>query len=220
MKRITLFVVSLLLSSFLYSCGSLTYITDTWEKQGFTGKKFNKVVVLAIAKDNRVARRMVEDATVRELKANGINAIISYDILPNGEFDKDSDGKVDNQQEAEESIKSKMKDLNADGVLVLKLKDVKTEQKYVPGVQAYIPTNYYAPYYNYYFMSYNMVYSPGYYVNNTDVYIESNIYDLQKNEMVYSLLSETVNPTSVGDFTKSFSTSLAKTLVDQKVFLK
>ena len=220
MKRITLFVVSLLLSSFLYSCGSLTYITDTWEKQGFTGKKFNKVVVLAIAKDNRVARRMVEDATVKELKANGINAIISYDILPNGEFDKDSDGKVDNQQEAEESIKSKMKDLNADAVLVLKLKDVKTEQKYVPGVQAYIPTNYYAPYYNYYFMSYNMVYSPGYYVNNTDVYIESSIYDLQKNEMVYSLLSETANPTSVGDFTKSFSTSLAKTLVDQKVFLK
>jgi hypothetical protein len=220
MRKITLFVVSLLLSSFLYSCGSLTYITDTWEKQGFTGKKFNKVVVLAIAKDNRVARRMVEDATVKELKANGINAIISYDIFPYGEFDKDNDGKVDNQQEAEESIKSKMKDLNADGILVLKLKDVKSEQKYVQGAPAYIPTNYYTPYYNYYFMSYNLVYSPGYYVTNTDVYIESSIYDLQKNEMVYSLLSETANPTSLGDFTKSFSGSLAKTLVDQKVFLK
>ncbi len=220
MKRITLFVVTLLLSSILYSCGSMTYITDTWEKQGFTGKKFSKVVVLAIAKDDRVGRRLVEDAIAKELTANGVNAMVSYTIFPYGEFDKDNDGKVDNQKDAEESIKSKLKDLNADGVLVLKLKDVKSEQKYVPGSPAYVPTNFYTPYYNYYFMSYNTVYTPGYYVTNTDVYIESSVYDLQKNELIYSLLSQTVNPTSVGDFTKSFSKSLAKTLVDQGVFLK
>lgn len=220
MKKFTLIVVAFILSSILYSCGSMTYITDTWEKQGFSGKKFTKLVVLAVAKDNMVGRRMIEDATVGELKANGINAVVSYDLLAYGDFDKDNDGKVDDQKEAEESIKTKMKDVNADGVLVLKLKDVKSEQKYVAGSPSYIPSNYYAPYYNYYFMSYNMVYSPGYYVNNTDVYIESSIYDLQKNEMVYSLLSETANPTSLRDFTKSFSRSLAKTLVDQKIFLK
>lgn len=220
MRKITLFVAAFVLSSILYSCGSMTYITDTWEKQGFSGKKFSKLVVLAVAKDNMVGRRMAEDATVKELKANGINAVVSYEILPYGEFDKDGDGKVDDPKEAEESIKAKMKDINADGVLVLKLKDVKSEQKYVQGSPAYIPTNYYTPYYNYYFMSYDKVYSPGYYVTNTDVYIESSVYDLQKNEMVYSLLSETVNPKSVGDFTKSFSKSLAKTMVDQKVFLK
>lgn len=220
MKRITLFVVTILLSSILYSCGSMTYITDTWEKQGFKGKKFSKVVVMAIAKDDRVARRLVEDAITKELIANGVNATVSYTIFPYGEFDKDNDGKVDNQKDAEETIKTKLKDLNADGVLVLKLKDVKSEQKYVPGSPAYVPTNFYTPYYNYYFMSYNTVYTPGYYVTNTDVYIESSVYDLQKNELVSSFLSQTVNPTSVGDFTKSFSKSLAKTLVDQQVFLK
>lgn len=198
----------------------MTYITDTWEKQGFKGKKFSKVVVMAIAKDDRVARRLVEDAITKELIANGVNATVSYTIFPYGEFDKDNDGKVDNQKDAEETIKTKLKDLNADGVLVLKLKDVKSEQKYVPGSPAYVPTNFYTPYYNYYFMSYNTVYTPGYYVTNTDVYIESSVYDLQKNELVSSFLSQTVNPTSVGDFTKSFSKSLAKTLVDQQVFLK
>jgi hypothetical protein len=220
MKKFSLFTAVLLISSILYSCGSMTYISDTWEKQGFAGKKFNKIVVLAIAKDNRVARRLVEDAIVKELRISGINAVVSYDILPYGDFDKDNDGKVDDPKEAEETVKARIKELNADGVLVSKLKDMKSEKKYVQGSPTYIPTNYYAPYYNYYFMSYEKVNTPGYYVTNTDVYIESSIYDLQKDEMVYSILSNTANPTSLEDFTKSFSKELAKSLVDEKVFLK
>lgn len=220
MKKITLFFVVLVFSSVLYSCGSLTYVTDVWNKQGFNGKKFSKVAVFAVAKENILARRLIEDAVVKELGANGISAIVTYDVFPQDTFDKDKDGKVDNSKDAEELIKAKTKELNVDGVLVLNLKDIKNDQKYVPGVPNYIPTYYYAPYYNYYFMSYDRIYSPGYYVKNTDVYFESCLYDVIQSELLYSVLSETVNPTSLGDFTKSYSKALAKTLVDQKVLLK
>ena len=220
MKKITLFVVSLLLSSIIYSCGSMTYITDTWEKQGFTGKKFNKVIVMAVAKENMVTRRLVEDAIVKDLKEKGINAIVSYDQISYDTFDKDKDGKVDDSKVAEEMIKSKVKELEADGLLVLALKDVKKDTKYVQGAPTYIPTYYYTPYYSYYFATYDRVYSPGYYVQNTDVYIESSVYDVQKEELVYTFMSETVNPKSISDFTKSYSKALSTTLVDQKVLLK
>lgn len=220
MRRITLFVVAFVLSSILYSCGSMTYITDTWGKKGFTGKKFNKVMVMAVAKEKMVARRTIEDVVVKELNARGINAIISYDKISYGMFDKDSDGKVDNTKEAEEMVKAKVNELGIDGVIVMALKDVKKDTKYVPGVPDYMPTYYYTPYYNNYFAVYDRIYSPGYYVENTDVYIESSVYDAQKEELVYSLMSETVNPTSVGDFAKSFSKALSTTLVDQKILLK
>lgn len=220
MKKATLFFAVIILSSVLYSCGSLTYVTDVWNKQGFNGKKFNKVAVFAVAKENVLARRLIEDAVVKELGANGVSAIVTYDVFPQDTFDKDKDGKVDNSKDAEELIKAKTKELNVDGVLVLNLKDIKNDRKYVPGVPNYIPTYYYAPYYNYYFMSYDRVYSQGYYVKNTDVYFESCLYDINQSELLYSVLSETVNPTSLGDFTKSYSKALAKTLVDQKVLLK
>jgi len=219
MKKISLFVLTLLLSSILYSCGSITYITDTWEKQGFSGKKFNKVLVMAVAKENMVARRLVEDAVVGDLRARGINAIVSYDQIAYDIFDKDKDGKVDDTKEAEEMIKAKVKELSTDGLLVLALKDVKKDTKYVKGAPYYTPTYYYTPYYSYYFETYDRLYSPGYYTKNTDVYIESSVYDVQKEELVYSLMSETANPQSLGDFTKSYSKALSTTLVDQKVLL-
>jgi len=220
MKRISLFIVTLLFSAILYSCSSTTYITDTWEKEGFTGKKFNKILVLTVAKENMVARRKVEDAVVKELNANGINAITSYDKMAYVLFDKDEDGKVDDTKDAEEMVKNKVKEINADGVLVITLKDIKKDTKYVQGAPYYVPSYYYTPYYSYYFASYNRLYSPGYYVENTGVYIESSVYDAKKEELVYSVLSETVNPKTLGDFTNSYSKILSETLVNQKVLLK
>lgn len=220
MKKSVLFVVALIISSILYSCGSMTYVTDTWAAKGFTGKKFKKLAVLAVTKDNMLARRTVEDAMVKELKASGYNAVVTYDILAYDAFDKDKDGKVDDKKLAEQMIRDKMKENNIDGIMIMKLKDTKTEQKYVPGTPTYMPSYYYAPYYSYYFMSYDMLYSPGYYVTNTDVYIETSIYDNDDGEVDYSMLSQTANPASLGDFTKSFVKATVAELISNKVLLK
>lgn len=220
MKKLSLFVTGLLLSSILYSCGSMTYITDTWKSKGFTGKKFSKLAILAVTKDNIVARRTIEDAMSRELKASGINAITTYDILAYDAFDKDKDGKVDDKTAAEKMIVDKMKENNIDGIMIMKVKDTKSEQKYVPGTPTYMPSYYYAPYYSYYFMSYNTLYSPGYYVTDTEVYIETSIYDNDNGEVDYSMVSETVNPSSITDFTKSFVKATVEQLVNNKILLK
>ncbi len=220
MKKITLFVAAFLLSTILYSCGSMTYVTDTWSAKGFTGKKFKKLAVLAVTKDNMLARRTIEDAMVKELKASGYNAVVTYDLLAYDAFDKNKDGKVDDKKEAEAMIRDKMKENNIDGIMIMKLKDTKSEQKYVPGTPTYMPSYYYAPYYSYYFMSYDMLYSPGYYVTNTEVYIETSIYDNDDGEVDYSMLSETVNPSSIGDFTKSFVKATVQQLVGNNILLK
>lgn len=220
MKKLSLFVTALVLSAILYSCGGMTYITDTWRAKGFTGKKFSKLGVMAVTKNNIVARRTVEDAMAKDLKASGINAVTTYDVFAYDVFDKDGDGKVDNKEEAEKMVQDKMKELGIDGIMVMKVKDISKEQKYVPGSPTYMPSYYYAPYYSYYFMSYNTLYSPGYYVTDTEVYIETSIFDVQKGELLYSMLSETVNPSSVGDFSKSLTKATVDDLMTNRVLLK
>ena len=220
MKKLSLFVTALVLSAILYSCGGMTYVTDTWRAKGFTGKKFTKLGVMAVTKNNIVARRTVEDAMVKDLKASGINAVATYDAFAYNTFDKDGDGKVDDKDNAEKLVQEKMKELGVDGIMVMKVKDISKEQKYVPGSPTYMPSYYYAPYYSYYFQSYNTLYSPGYYVTDTEYYIETSIFDVAKAELLYSMLSETVNPTSITDFSKSFTKATVNELMTNRVLLK
>lgn len=220
MKKLSLFVTALVLSAILYSCGGMTYVTDTWRAKGFTGKKFTKLGVMAVTKNNIVARRTVEDAMTRDLKASGVNAVTTYDAFAYNTFDKDGDGKVDDKENAEKLVQEKMKELGVDGIMIMKVKDISKEQKYVPGSPTYMPSYYYAPYYSYYFQSYDMLYSPGYYVTDTEYYIETSIFDVAKAELLYSMLSETVNPTSITDFSKSFTKATVDDLMTNRVLLK
>ena len=220
MKKLSLFVTALVLSAILYSCGGMTYVTDTWRAKGFTGKKFTKLGVMAVTKNNIVARRTVEDAMTRDLKASGVNAVTTYDAFAYNTFDKDGDGKVDDKENAEKLVQEKMKELGVDGIMIMKVKDISKEQKYVPGSPTYMPSYYYAPYYSYYFQSYDMLYSPGYYVTDTQYYIETSIFDVGKAELLYSMLSETVNPSSITDFSKSFTKATVDDLMTNRVLLK
>lgn len=220
MKNFKFYLGFIILSVIFQSCGTTTFITDTWEKPGFTGQKFKKIMVIAVTKDNLLARRTIEDELVRNFKVNGITAITSYNELPHGTFDADNDGKIDNNEEAKEILRKKTEELGVDGILVMRLKDLSKETKYVPGATTWAPSYYFSPYYSYYFGAYESIYSTGYLVNTTKVYIESSLFGVSKEELLYSLLSETIDPASVGDFSKTFSNALVNTLLEAKVLRK
>jgi len=220
MKKLLTGISVFIIAAFIYSCGTSTYISNTWEKPGFSGKKFNKVLVVAIAKKNTSGERTLEDLVVKKLKESGINAVQSYSAIPRDLIDKNKDGKIDDNDEAKKIFDDKLTELGIDGALIMALKDVSKEQYYVPGTTAWTPSYYYTPYHSYYFNTYNAVYSPGYYVNNTDVYFESSVFTAEKKELVYSVLSETSNPSSLNDFLNSYSTTLVNKLIQDRVVLR
>lgn len=220
MKNLLAGISVFVLAMFLYSCGTSTYISNTWEKSGYSGKKFNKLLVLAIAKKNVSGERTLEDMVVKKLKESGINAVQSYTAIPRDLIDKNRDGKVDDNDAARDLLESKIQELGIDGAIIMALKDVSKEQYYVPGTTAWTPSYYYTPYHSYYFNSYNAVYSPGYYVNNTNVYFESSVFTAANRELVYAVQSETSNPANLSDFINSYATTLVNKLIEDRVVLR
>ncbi|MBS1519310.1 MAG: hypothetical protein JSS91_14600 [Bacteroidetes bacterium] len=205
MQKVFLTVVAVLLTVTLYSCSSVTEMSGTWKKPATAAKKYKEIIVMGIS-DNIVAKSKVENAVVSQLKKNGINAVSGTNTLPNSMFDSDGDGKAD--PENQEKVKAKLKELGIDGAIVISVLDIKEEERYVPGTSYYSPYNSYYPFYNYYWGSYNVVHSPGYYTKSTNVFLTSNFYNVNDEQLLWSAQSQTFNPTSLNDFAKSYSESM------------
>lgn len=217
MKKTFLFSVLFFVTFFLLSCmGSLTDISGTWTKPGYKGKKFNKILVVAISNEI-VKRSSVESAMAKELSSVKINATTSTSVLDLSSIEKNKDGKVDSTKI--EAMKKSLIDAGYDGAIVISLLDKKEKTEYVPGQTYYQPNYYhsygYGPYsyngfYNYSYSTYNVVNTPGYYVEKTNFYIETRLFDLKSDELLWAAQSETLNPSNLNDF----SSSLSKAVVD------
>jgi hypothetical protein len=73
----------------------------------------------------------------------------------------------------------------------------------------------YGGYYGYYNYYYPQVYSPGYYSVDKTYYLETNMYDIASDKLVWSVQSEASNPTNLSDTFKSYSYMLIKHLQNE-----
>jgi hypothetical protein len=148
-------------------------MTDVWKDKTYQGKA-GKIIVIMVARspENRV---MFEDRFVGELNNRGNNAFQSYRIIP---FE---------QLRNKELVKSKIRDSGADTVLVSRLVDNKTIESYRPGLIYVVPAYYYDwwGYYNVAFVDY------GYTGDVSVAYIETNLYDVKTEKLIWSGHSKT-----------------------------
>lgn len=160
----------------MMSCSSSTSIVSSWKEPGATmeNTKFSKVMTVVLA-NTESARRQAED----ELASLNPIFVQSYMVLDSKEVSMDKDKSSDI-----------LRDQNVDGVLVMKLVDKEKTQNYVPG-------SYSGGYYGRYSYYWGGYYDPGYYQENTNYLIEVSLYSLEKNELVWSGISSTVNPNSI-----------------------
>jgi hypothetical protein len=86
----------------------------------------------------------------------------------------------------------------SDAVLTLALLDAKVVETYNPG-SAYTPLSfgYYGSYYGYYNYYAPLVYTPGYYSTDKTFYLETNLYDLASDRLIWSVQSEASNPKNI-----------------------
>jgi hypothetical protein len=221
-KRNILISMILITAFVLASCmGALTEISGTWTKPGFSGKKFKNILVVAITNDV-IKRNTVETAVVNELGKEKIKASTSSAILDLSKIDKGPDGKIDTTKLDE--VKKNLLSAGYDAGIVISLLDIKEKTEYVPG-QTYYQPNYYTAYrpygyngfYNYSYTTYSVVNTPGYYVEKKNIFIESRLFDLTDDDMKWAAQSETLNPKSIGDFSKSYATALINSLLSDYV---
>jgi hypothetical protein len=220
-KKYILIALSCLTAFLLVSCsGAYTEISGSWKKPGYAGKKFNNILVVVIHNE-LVKRSSVESAFVKELSTDKIKASTSASVLDFSKIERNADGKLDSAKR--EEVKKKISDAGYDGAIVVSLLDIKEKTEYVPG-QTYYQPNYYAGYspyyyggfYNYSFNTYSVVSEPGYYVNKTYIYIETRLFDLQTDDMVWASNSETMSPSNLSEFSKSLSSAVVTAMITDR----
>ena len=174
MKRIKLFVLLLITAAFLLaSCTTTTVMTDVWKDKTYQGKP-QEIVVIMVAKSPDM-RNLFEDRFSAELDARGNNAFQSYTIIPM------------EQLRDKEMVKSKIRSSGADTVLISRLVDTKEIKSYRPGQIYAVPSAYYG-----WWGYYDIVFADYGYTDDVQVaYIETNLYDVKTEKLIWSGHSKT-----------------------------
>ncbi len=198
-RKLVCFLLSIC-SLFVTSCATTT-ITDSWKDKAYQGNAQN-IVVIMVARTQDL-RNMFEGRFVAELRARGNNATQSYKIVP---FE---------QLQDKELVKSRIKSTEADTVLIARLVGSKTIESYVPGAVHGMPIAY--SYWGTYYEIVNVDYG---YTGDTEVaYIETNLYDVKTEKLIWSAHSKTERSKGEQHLINTFIDILIKKLSSDKLIL-
>lgn len=205
-KVIRLFSLMALLT--IASCSTQTKLYESWHDKEFFGPKLEKVLVLGIFKDD-IQRRMFEANFVKEVDLGGKKAIAGYTLMP----DKDD-------FDTKEDILAAVKKTGADSVLITSFKGVIEKQHDVPPRVDYVPRmgmrygRYGYGYRGYYGSTYEAVYRPGYTVTDKIVQLETRVYSVKNEKLVWAGKTKSVNASSAESVIKDLVALIIKDMKD------
>jgi hypothetical protein len=186
-------------------CATSTSLTTTWADPAFSGPPVHKVMVIAVRK-TPVNRRLWEDEMVKAIKQRRVSATPSYALWPEDVPDT-------------QSVVARLRADGYDAAIVTHRLSTEERERYVPGYTTTAPTTAYQPYWGTYVTYYNQVYQPGYVENEKVVTIETQVWMKggQNGRMVWSGLSESVDPTSAQEVSKELTGLIVPQLVKKKI---
>ena len=198
-KRI---LIALVLSFFFFTGCSKTSVTDTWKKSDYIGQPFTSIMVVGLTKDH-THKLLWEDTMGDRLRQHGIKTVVS--ILSAFPDDK----KID-----EKEILAYANNKGIEAVLVTRLVDTKKEEVYHPPSGAYYGGGYrhYGRFDSFYPYAYNQVYSPIYTTTQTIVLLQTNLYQVKEQVLIWNMSSDTFDPRSIDQLMDSVSKKVLATL--------
>jgi len=169
----------LLTGLILGACASTRPVME-WREDGFSGQ-LNHILVIA-ATEQATQRHAVEDDYVEAFTAVNVTAVPSYSLISS------------DQPLSRETVEAAIEGQGFDAVLVTRLLGVEEVEEYQP------PTTFdhHRSYHRYYMRSMDYS-SPGYYRRYKILTLESNLYDTATRDLVWSIQSETIDPSAPRD---------------------
>lgn len=197
MKKIIAFVF---LAGYLASCGPSQKVTSSWKTPDMPTKAYKSIFIMAMIQ-NQSARNIIETDLAKAAEAKGLKVYKSSEIFAPS-FQQ---GNLPGKQE----IIDKVRSLGCDGMITTALVDKESETRYVPGTTTYMPYGRYGygwgGYYGYGMATYN----PGYYTTDKTYFLETHIFDVETEKMIWSAQSEAYNPSSISKFSREYTAVLA-----------
>jgi len=162
-----------------------TTVLSSWKAPG-PPPTFHKMLVVAASKDPSL-RRAAED----DFAARNANVTPSYQVIPENEIGN------------AEAIRARVKAGGFDGAVVMRVTSVDKEQSWVPGGwgYSYWPGGLWA--------------EPGYMQTDTRVRVETNVYSVPDDRLVWSSATQTVNTASVRSLVKDTAVAVDKEMRKQ-----
>ncbi len=186
------------------SCGTSSQLVQRWSDPAFVGEPGQKMIIIALSKSER-SQKTWEGAFANILREVKVDPIAGSMVLPNTNIADEA------------TLKEAVRNSGASLAAVTRLVSVDKEQTYVQGSAYYTPAPAYYGFYGYYSSSYAMVSTPGYYQTDKIYSVETNVYDVKTEKLVWSGVTETLNPETGQDAANSIATTIVNDMIASKV---
>jgi hypothetical protein len=191
-------LIPMLVILLLAACSTSTRITGSWIDPETKQKPLNDrtIFITSLARNIEVRTKlensMAEQAALRNVKTEKSTNHLSaefYQKLP-----------------TKQQLLSSIKRTGASSILTMTLINKESNNRYVRGNNMYMPFRYggFGGFYNYYNFMYPFMMDPGYYVTDKRYFLETNLYDVETEKLIWSAQSETVNPGSINNFVRDY----------------
>ncbi len=200
--------VLLLVIMIFISC-TTSRITSSWKAPDAQDKSFKKILVLGLLHENdRSLKEKMEEHVVGDLKNLGYDAICSCEEYGAKTFE--------NMKESE--ALQKLNGGGIDAVLTIVLLNKAKERYYVQNKRD--QSNYSMhnrDWWDYYSTMHDHIYQPGYYTESTKYFWESNFHDLAAKQMLYSVQTESFDPSSKETLAHEYGKLIINDMVKSKI---
>jgi hypothetical protein len=169
--------------------------------QSFAGKKVAAVVI----SDDESLRVSSEEALVRELAGRGVQGVAAYRLVPKEALRK------------AETARPFFERAGLEGVIVLRPVSMERQRTYTPDVWA---SPYYGTLWGYYGYGWGSVTTGGYITDTTVLTVETLIFSIARDRLIWAGVSETEHPESVQKVVADLVRSAAKELKKQGLVAK
>ncbi|RZS91877.1 hypothetical protein [Aquimarina brevivitae] len=207
--------ILLSLSLLMLSCGGLnTKMTGSWTNTELLNTNQYGSVFIEVMGPSPQIKNKLESNLAAEARQRGLKSIEGNKVFKSSFFTSETPSK--------EQVLEKIRSTGMETIFTVYLKDKETVTRYVPGTTTYAPAGfgYYRNYYGYYTNFYQVAQQPGYYQNTNVYYVESNLYDVKNEELLWSAQSKTYNPQSAENFVEGYTQAVINQLLKDGVLQK
>ena len=204
--KITNLALSGLFSLLVISGCTNTKLVQTWSDPN--NKAFYKDIMVVGISDSEQTRRAYESYFVASFQDQGIESLASYALISHEDEQKIDGGKGTFRTIVESAIKGS----DIDAVLVTHVVSIEEEEIYRPSMDyqpvygmPYYNAPYYGGMYGYHGYVTTYVQQPGYYTEEQTYTLESSLYDVKTEELVWTTRSRTFAPDSIDETIKDVS---------------
>lgn len=197
MKRTVLVAGAILLLSALAWAESTRYLSS-WKNPavGTLDTAGKKIAVFVLSPDESM-RLGPEETLATELRSRGNDCVAGYTILP-VELTRDR-----------EKAKEFLKRTGLNYAILIRVAGKDEEIHYMPGT-AWYAGPYYPSFWGYWDYGWSSVYSPGYFYSQTVVTVETLVYSIEQNTLLWAGASQTTDPEDIRKTVKNLANAAGK----------